>query len=88
MCGNIYCKNSLIHNCKFYTVCLKSHDPCHIVSYYGSRVLGHTVFKSTVCPRSSDTLYIVTYCIKWVTTSWTNSTSRIFVKKGRTEAKL
>ena len=25
----------------------------------------------TVCPRSSDPFYIVTYYIKWVTTSWT-----------------
>jgi len=24
-------------------------------------------------PRSSDTVYIVTYYIKWVTTSWTHS---------------
>ena len=28
---------------------------------------------STVCPRNSDQLYIVTYYIKWVTTSWTHS---------------
>ena len=27
----------------------------------------------TVCPGSSDPLYIVTYYIKWVTTSWTHS---------------
>ena len=25
----------------------------------------------TVCPGSSDPFYIVTYYIKWVTTSWT-----------------
>ena len=25
----------------------------------------------TVCPRSLDPLYIVTYYIKWVKTSWT-----------------
>ena len=25
----------------------------------------------TVCPRSSDPFYIVTFSIKWVTTSWT-----------------
>ena len=29
--------------------------------------------RSTVCPRSSDPFYIVTYYIKWVTTSWTYS---------------
>ena len=28
---------------------------------------------NTVCPRSSDTFYIVSYYIKWVTTSWTHS---------------
>ena len=28
---------------------------------------------STVCPGSSDPFYIVTYNIKWVTTSWTHS---------------
>ena len=28
---------------------------------------------STVCPRRSDQFYIVTCCIKWVTTSWTYS---------------
>ena len=27
----------------------------------------------TVCPRSSDPFYIVSHCIKWVTTSWTYS---------------
>ena len=30
----------------------------------------------TVCPRSSDPFYIVTYYIKWVTTSWTHSRSQ------------
>ena len=29
-------------------------------------------WQSTVCPRSSDPFYIVTYYIKWVTTSWTD----------------
>ena len=28
---------------------------------------------NTVCPGSSVPFYIVTYCIKWVTTSWTHS---------------
>ena len=27
-------------------------------------------FPDTVCPRSSDPFYIVSYYIKWVTTSW------------------
>ena len=31
----------------------------------------HKLF--TVCPGSSDPFYILTYYIKWVTTSWTHS---------------
>ena len=30
----------------------------------------------TVCPKSSDPSYIVSYFIKWVTTSWTDSASK------------
>ena len=30
----------------------------------------------TVCPRSSDSFYVVTYYIKWVTTSWTYSSNK------------
>ena len=30
----------------------------------------------TVCPRSNCPFYIVRYYIKWVTTSWTHSTSK------------
>ena len=28
-----------------------------------------------MCPGRSDPFYIASYCIKWVTTSWTYSTS-------------
>ena len=35
----------------------------------------------TVCPGSSDPFYIVTYYIKWVTTSWTHG--MLVVKKGK-----
>ena len=31
------------------------------------------IWYSTVCPISSDPFYVVTYFIKWVTTSWTYS---------------
>ena len=34
-----------------------------------------TIFAFTICPRSSDPFYIVSYYIKWVTTSWTYSMS-------------
>ena len=39
------------------------------------QIVIHVVLKckSTVSPRSSDPFYIVTYYIKWVTTSWTDS---------------
>ena len=30
--------------------------------------------KITVCPRISDPFYIVSYYVKWVTTSWTHGT--------------
>ena len=29
-------------------------------------------FLTTMCPGSSDPFYIVSYYIKWVTTSWTH----------------
>ena len=32
---------------------------------------------STVCPGSSDPFYMVTYYLKWVTTSWTYSSAFI-----------
>ena len=32
---------------------------------------------NTVCPGSSDPFYVVTYYIKWVTTSWTYSTNNL-----------
>ena len=31
----------------------------------------------TVCPRTSCPFYVVTYYIKWVTTSWTHSMLRM-----------
>ena len=33
---------------------------------------------ATVCPRSSYLFYVVTYNIKWVTTSWTDPNTRLF----------
>ena len=37
--------------------------------------IGNTIqnIKHTVCPRSLDPFYILSYYIKWVTTSWTHS---------------
>ena len=36
-----------------------------------TRLLGHIVH--TMCPGSSDPFYIVSYYMKWVTTSWAHS---------------
>ena len=41
---------------------------------------GCVFVRDTVCPRSSDRFCIVTYYIKWVTTSWTYSK----IKRSRT----
>ena len=35
-------------------------------------IVVYNVKYCTICPRSSDPFYIVTYFIKWVTTSWTH----------------
>ena len=35
------------------------------------------IYIYTVCPRSSDPFYIVSYNIKWVTTSWTHRIDRL-----------
>ena len=32
----------------------------------------------TICQRSSDPFYLVSYYIKWVTTSWTHSSTTEF----------
>ena len=34
--------------------------------------------QNTVCPRSSDPFHIVSFCIKWVTTSWTYSNAIVW----------
>ena len=36
-----------------------------------------SLFKHTMCPRSSGPFYVVTYYIKWYTTSWTYSMSNM-----------
>ena len=41
-------------------------------------VLVKTMVTFTVCQRSSDPFYVVTYYIKWVTTSWTYSIEQLF----------
>ena len=50
------------------TVCLL-HPFCFFPPF-----MGVYFCSNTVCPGSSYPFYIVTYYIKWVTTSWTHST--------------
>ena len=57
---------------KIYMLCWRSFSPISIG--YILRVL-----ETTVCPRSSDQFYIVSYYIKWVTTSWTHSIQAHFL---------
>ena len=39
----------------------------------GGYVSAESDINTTVCPGCSDPFYIVSYYIKWVTTSWTHS---------------
>ena len=44
------------------------------VNYYTAKpIIGNETHNYTICPRSLDTIHIVTYYLKWVKTSWTNS---------------
>ena len=53
---------------------LKAHAPGSTMSL--NEVNHSHSINYTVCPGSSDPFYIVTYYIKWVTTSWTHSMSK------------
>ena len=48
---------------------------CHLKKHFLCNIFFHIniYVPCTVCPRSSDPFYVVTYYIKWVTTSWTYS---------------
>ena len=60
-----------VHNYTQYLYIVISQDQCKIFLYH-----------ITMCPRSSDPFYVVTYSIKWVTTTWTYSTIGIvFARK-------
>ena len=39
-----------------------------------NKIFSNEYIVHTVCPRSSDPFHVVTYYIKWVITSWTDST--------------
>ena len=57
------------------------HSPFEMCILANIKMLIIIIIVDTVCPTSSDPLHIVIYYIKWVTTSWTHSTtSSIFFK--------
>ena len=45
----------------------------NINNFYNNNNNNNQAVRNTIYPRSSDPFYIVSYCIKWVTTSWTDS---------------
>ena len=53
----------------------------HLCWREGRKITIYTPTKCiTVCPGSSGPFYIVTYCIKWVTTSWSYSMYNVNVR--------
>ena len=56
----------------------KVHSPVSN-GYFMVLILIPLIQKVTIYPRSNDPFYIVTYYMKWVTTSWTDGT--IFLVK-------
>ena len=67
-----YYPNDIAVNCNFSTEFFKYTGIIEL--FLNVVVVNHaTMLRSTVCPGSSGTFYIVIYCIKWVTTSWTHS---------------
>ena len=66
----IFCRISLKERSNSVNYCKKE-----IMKFLCSRHNNAIVLICTICPGSSDPFYIVTYYIKWVTTSWTHSIS-------------
>ena len=67
-------KDTIFCSCSMCDICNSGHRKwvlIEIINYYCSNEEYFLVI-STVCPRSSDPLYVVTYYIKWVNTSWTH----------------
>ena len=68
-CIYLNCTRSSWRKCskgtKMIMMLIKRKDKVHAASY---------PWTNTVCPSSSDPFYVVSYCITWVTTSWTHST--------------
>ena len=69
--------NSSLENLTFYKISYQQGK--HIISVGSKQFNAWNIFVYTVCPGSFDTFYIVSYYIKWVTTSWTHGT-RIQIK--------
>ena len=74
--------------CKYYSFCIHKHLCVWIVRYVYTTTVYTMVLTldGTVCPGSSAPFFIVSYYIKWVTTSWTHSSSEhvahVWSKKG------
>ena len=58
----------------YYIICTKYICVLNIFDFIRSWTTWIYCVLRTVCPRSSDPFHIVTYYIKWVTTSWTDGT--------------
>ena len=68
-------KVSLILKCKL----IKLHL-FHNTNFVDKHIICLIIFIITICPRSSDPFHIVTYYMKWVTTSWTYSISKSYFR--------
>ena len=44
--------------------------------YFVAGFLYQMVLQYSICPGSSDPIYVITYYVKWVTSSWTHSSLR------------
>ena len=82
---------ALRHTCKFFNLAIfyRAKKNIYILLLFSQINIEWTIIhlknnyqfrKCTVCPRSSDPFYIVSYYIKWGTTSWTYSASRCRMK--------
>ena len=59
---------------QYYTVYIRLLCTVHIRTGYKRRMsFTRKSSKCTVCPKISAPFFIVNYCIKWATTSWTYS---------------
>ena len=65
---NTYGSKNITHTFPQVELFIKS---CNMFKMQYAKYLNSEIYTYTVCPGSSDPSYLVTYYIKWVTTSWT-----------------